>query len=69
MTHPHQAVSDINLLLEIDYTPFDAACRDPLLTDRRELVLCRRQVKHEGEHATRRGIEAIVWPNTKEKAA
>lgn len=48
-------------LLEIDYTPYGAACKDPYITDRQELVLCRRQTKHTGEHATRRGAGQIVW--------
>lgn len=51
----------VHLLLEIDYTPYGVSCRDPYVTDRQELVLCRRQSGHIGQHATRRGAEAIVW--------
>lgn len=48
-------------LLEIDYTPYGAACKDPYISPLGELVLCRRQIRHVGEHATRRGAGSIVW--------
>lgn len=53
-------------LLEIDYTPFSAACRDPLVVDYGQIVLCRRQTGHEGSHATRCGAGEIVWDEVEE---
>lgn len=53
-------------LLEIDYTPFSAACRDPLVVDYGQIVLCRRQTRHEGSHATRCGAGEIVWDEVEE---
>ena len=59
-------MSTPDYLLEIDYTAFSASCQDPLLTLDGQLVLCRRQVRHAGDHATRAGVGAIVWGDKKE---
>jgi len=53
--------SDEQYLLELDYTPYAMSCRDPYVTDRGELVLCRRGAKHNELHATRRGAECVTW--------
>ena len=54
-------------LLEIDYTSYDVSCCDPLISGDDQLVLCRRLHGHDGDHATRAGIRAIVWGEMKEQ--
>jgi hypothetical protein len=38
--------------LEMIYTPYQQACRDPHITTDGDLRECRRQHKHDGPHAS-----------------
>lgn len=55
------------LLLEIDYTSYAVACRDPHITHQTgDLVECRLlhgHVERDGTaHATRAGARVYIWP-------
>ena len=51
-----------NLLREMDYTTYGQSCRDPHLTSDQQFVECRRGIGHPADtHATRAGIDVIVW--------
>jgi hypothetical protein len=54
-------MTDDELLLETDYTSYASSCRDPHITPTADLVECRRQLGHDGTHATRAGVRAIRW--------
>jgi hypothetical protein len=50
-------------LLEIDYTPYDNACKDPAVIEG-QTVECRRHLHHnrmDSKHATRFGGRLVSW--------
>jgi hypothetical protein len=59
--------TEASLLLEIDYTSYDIACRDPHIThqtgDLIECRLLRGHAERDGtSHATRAGARVYIWP-------
>jgi hypothetical protein len=53
-------------LLEIDYTPYDNACKDPAVIEG-QVVECRRHLHHnrtDNRHATRFGARMVDWNYT-----
>lgn len=47
--------------LEMAYTPYSAACKDPIVDTTGDLRECRRQNQHAGPHASGHGNGLIMW--------
>ena len=54
-------MSEEKVLLEMDYTTYDASCKDPHVSPAGDLIECRRQARHDNEHGTRGGENLISW--------
>lgn len=53
---------DADIALEMDYTPYEASCLYSNIADG-EILGCRRQRGHDGDHAVRSGVAVLRWEN------